>query len=58
MLARPSRRCLLPWQAFAAALVCFAGLYLRHVYIINPRAVYRQAMVKLNTDPGVLEVGL
>ena len=43
-------------QAFAAALVAFAGLYLRHRFTINPRAVYRQAMVKLNTSPSVLEV--
>ena len=43
-------------QAFAAALVAFAGLYLRHRFSINPRAVYRQAMVKLNTSPSVLEV--
>ena len=43
-------------QAFAAALVAFAGLYLRFQYTINPRAVYRQAMVKLNTNASVLEV--
>ncbi len=36
--------------------MAFAGLYLRHRFTISPRAVYRQAMIRLNTHPSVLEV--
>lgn len=31
-------------------------LYFRRLYTIDPNAVYRKAMVALNTNPGVLEV--
>ncbi len=33
------------------------GLYARRYGTIDPDAVYRLAMVKLNTSPAVLEVG-
>ena len=36
--------------------MAFAFLYFRRQYTINPDAVYRHAMVRLNTSPGVLEV--
>lgn len=44
-------------QALAAALASFGFLYLRRLYTINPDAVYRLAMLQLNTNPAVLEVG-
>ena len=31
-------------------------LYLKKLYTIEPDAVYRKALVELNTNPGVLEV--
>ena len=43
-------------QALAAAIVAFTFLYFRRQYTISPEAVYRQAMIRLNTSPGVLEV--
>lgn len=43
-------------QALAAAIVAFAFLYFRHLYTIRPDAVYRKALVQLNTNPGILEV--
>lgn len=42
-------------QSLSAALVAFGALYLRWRYSINPNAVYRQAMMRLNTHPGLLE---
>lgn len=42
--------------ALAAAIVAFTMLYFRRLYTIDPNAVYRKAMVALNTNPGVLEV--
>ncbi len=45
-------------QALAAAIVAFTFLYFRRQYTISPEAVYRQAMIRLNTSPGVLEVRL
>eukprot|EP00891_Asterochloris_glomerata_P002836 jgi/Astpho2/2836/Aster-00996 len=42
--------------ALAAAIVAFTFLYFRRQYTISPEAVYRQAMIRLNTSPGVLEV--
>ena len=43
-------------QSLSAAIVAFMGLYLRHRFSISPKAVYRQAMIRLNTHPSVLEV--
>lgn len=43
-------------QALAAAIVAFTMLYLKKLYTIDPNAVYRKALVALNTNPGVLEV--
>ena len=43
-------------QALSAAIVAFAGLYLRSRYSIRPDAVYRKALVQLNTSPAILEV--
>ena len=43
-------------QALAAAIVAFVFLYFRHLYTIRPDAVYRKALVQLNTNPGILEV--
>jgi hypothetical protein len=43
-------------QALAAAMVAFGILYLRHLYTISPDAVYRKALIQLNTNPGILEV--
>lgn len=31
-------------------------LYFRYLYTIRPDAVYRKALVQLNTNPGILEV--
>ena len=45
-------------QALAAAIVAFTMLYFRRLYTIDPNAVYRKALVALNTNPGVLEVRL
>ena len=45
-------------QALAAAIVAFTMLYFRRLYTIDPNAVYRKALVALNTNPGVLEVSL
>ncbi len=57
LLVLPSRHsCPMVSQAFSAEMVAFAGLYVRYRFTINPRAVYRQAMIRLNTHPGVLEV--
>lgn len=42
--------------ALSAAMVAFAGLYLRSRFTINPDKVYRMAMRKLNTSAGILEV--
>lgn len=44
-------------QALAIAIVAFAMLYVRRLYTIEPSKVYRRAMVALQTNPGVLEVG-
>ena len=44
-------------QALAAAIVAFTMLYFKRLYTIDPNAVYRKALVTLNTNPGVLEVG-
>lgn len=43
-------------QALSAAIIAFAGLYLRSRYSIRPDAVYRKALVQLNTSPAILEV--
>ena len=43
-------------QALAAAMVAFAFLYFRRLYTIRPDAVYRKALIQLNTNPGILEV--
>ncbi|GLC47165.1 hypothetical protein PLESTB_001387900 [Pleodorina starrii] len=43
-------------MALAASLVLLAVLYMRWRTAVSPAAVYRQAMVQLNTSPGVLEV--
>ena len=45
-----------PVQALSAAIIAFAGLYLRSRYSIRPDAVYRKALVQLNTNPAILEV--
>ncbi|KAI7844150.1 hypothetical protein COHA_002285 [Chlorella ohadii] len=42
--------------AIAASGVAFGYLYLRRRYTIDPQAVYRLAMYRLNTHPGLLEV--
>ncbi|KAL0026403.1 hypothetical protein WJX79_006830 [Trebouxia sp. C0005] len=42
--------------ALAAAIVAFTMLYFRRLYTIDPNAVYRKALVALNTNPGVLEL--
>ncbi|KAL3151955.1 hypothetical protein ABBQ32_001080 [Trebouxia sp. C0010 RCD-2024] len=42
--------------ALAAAIVAFTVLYFKRLYTIDPNAVYRRALVALNTNPGVLEV--
>ncbi|KAK9806949.1 hypothetical protein WJX72_008426 [[Myrmecia] bisecta] len=42
--------------AFAAAVVAFSYLYIKRLYTINPDSVYRLAMLRLNTNPGALEV--
>ncbi len=47
---------LAPVQALSAAIIAFAGLYLRSRYSIRPDAVYRKALVQLNTNPAILEV--
>lgn len=44
-------------QGLAVTLVTLGALYARWRVVVNPAAVYRQAMVRLNTHPGVLEVG-
>ena len=36
--------------------MAFGALYLKWRYTINPNAVYRKAMMRLNTSPAVLEV--
>ena len=41
--------------ALAAASVAFGLLWLRRRYAIVPQKVYRQAMYRLNTHPGLLE---
>lgn len=46
----------LGFLSLSAAIVAFAGLYFRHRFTISPKAVYRQAMIRLNTHPSVLEV--
>lgn len=43
-------------QALAAAIVAFTMLYLKRLYTIDATAVYRKALIALNTNPGVLEV--
>ena len=43
-------------QALAVAMVAFLYLYLRRKWGINADSVYRNAMYKLNTNAGVLEV--
>ena len=45
-------------QALAAAIVAFTMLYFRRLYTIDPNAVYRKALVALNTNPGALEVNV
>ncbi len=47
----------LPGQGLAVTLVTLGALYARWRVVVSPAAVYRQAMVRLNTHPGVLEVG-
>ncbi|XVF41253.1 hypothetical protein PTKIN_Ptkin01aG0265800 [Pterospermum kingtungense] len=42
--------------ALSAAIVSFAGLYVRSRLTINPDKVYRMAMRRLNTAAGILEV--
>ncbi|KAH1046204.1 hypothetical protein J1N35_036988 [Gossypium stocksii] len=42
--------------ALSTAIVSFAGLYVRSRLTINPDRVYRIAMRRLNTAPGILEV--
>ncbi|EIE27339.1 hypothetical protein COCSUDRAFT_55352 [Coccomyxa subellipsoidea C-169] len=42
--------------ALAAAVVAWVFLYFRYLYTIRPDAVYRKALVQLNTNPGILEV--
>ncbi|CAL1392686.1 unnamed protein product [Linum trigynum] len=42
--------------ALSAAIVAFAGLYVRSRLTINPDKVYRMVMTRLNTDAGILEV--
>ncbi|KAK8492240.1 hypothetical protein V6N13_050350 [Hibiscus sabdariffa] len=42
--------------ALSTAIVSFAGLYVRSRLTINPDRVYRIAMRRLNTSPGILEV--
>ena len=37
-------------------MVAFAFLYFRYLYTIRPDAVYRKALILLNTNPGILEV--
>lgn len=39
-------------QALAIAMVALGAVYLRHYYTIDPAAVYRLALIKLNTHPG------
>lgn len=48
----------MPWhsQALSVSLVILGALYLRRKYTIDPNTVYRLAMVRLNTHPGLLEV--
>ena len=41
--------------ALAASSVAFGYLYLRRRYTIDPQKVYRLAMYRLNTHPGLLE---
>ncbi|GIL60945.1 hypothetical protein Vafri_15773 [Volvox africanus] len=43
-------------MALAASLALLGVLYLRWRTEISPAAIYRKAMVQLNTNPGVLEV--
>lgn len=45
-----------PSQALSVSLVILGALYLRRKYTIDPNTVYRLAMVRLNTHPGLLEV--
>ncbi|RMZ52029.1 hypothetical protein APUTEX25_001223, partial [Auxenochlorella protothecoides] len=42
--------------ALSVSLVILGALYLRRKYTIDPNTVYRLAMVRLNTHPGLLEV--
>jgi hypothetical protein len=42
--------------ALAAAAVAFGYLYLRRRFTVDSKSVYRQAMYRLNTHPGLLEV--
>ncbi|KAI3981663.1 hypothetical protein MKX01_012926 [Papaver californicum] len=42
--------------ALSSAMVALLGLYVRSRFTINPDAVYRIAMRKLNTSAGILEV--
>lgn len=72
IMARPDPRCIAtpsplkrvapsPWHAVAlAGAVGVPGHpgapYLRRKYTIDPNTVYRLAMVRLNTHPGLLEV--
>lgn len=44
------------FMGLAVTLVTLGALYARWRVVVNPAAVYRQAMVRLNTHPGVLEV--
>lgn len=37
-------------------MVSFGYLWLRRKWAVDPAAVYRLAMVRLNTHPGLLEV--
>ncbi len=43
--------------SLAATSVAFGYLYLRRRYTIDPHSAYRLAMYRLNTHPGLLEVG-
>jgi hypothetical protein len=44
------------WQALAIGIVSMGAQWLRWYVTINPATAYRQAMLRLQTHPGVLEV--
>lgn len=43
-------------QGLASSTLVGCYLYMRRRYSVDPAAVYRLAMLRLNTDPGILEV--